>query len=120
MYLQSRQYRLYLGLLTSTPVFRKPARKRTHDQAGGDIIDDDTSSQAKIPEAKKDVDTDVVMDDDDDSEEEEEADGTGANIEELTEDRLIEFLNDPELSTKIFLTHYMREHGLVWCVLSSP
>lgn len=63
---------------------------------------------------------DVSGDDDDFDGDGDAAEGTGANIEELTEERLIAFLNDPQLSTKIFLTHYMREHGLVWCVISSP
>ena len=55
------------------------------------------------------VDTDAILEDED---------GV-AEIEELAEERLLVFLNDPEKSTRIFLTDYMREHGLIWYVFAS-
>ncbi|KAF7964720.1 hypothetical protein HWV62_3669, partial [Athelia sp. TMB] len=96
------QYRLYLGLLSQSPVFRK-APTSGQDQPDADISDDEDEHMQpmkKIPQ----VDADAIPEDED---------GV-AEIEELAEERLLVFLNDPEKSTRIFLTDYMREHGLIW------
>lgn len=36
--------------------------------------------------------------------------------EELREEMISVFLSDPEKSVRIFLSSYMREHGLIWYV----
>lgn len=36
--------------------------------------------------------------------------------EELREEKITVFLNDPKKSVRIFLSSYMREQGLIWCV----
>lgn len=37
-----------------------------------------------------------------------------AEARSVKEDKMTDFLNDPEKSTKIFLSSYMREQGLIW------
>jgi hypothetical protein len=59
------------------------------------------------------------MDDDhDDDEEEDDDEATNARkraeADEFREEKLIAFLNDPEKSTMIFLSSYMREQGMIW------
>jgi hypothetical protein len=39
--------------------------------------------------------------------------------EEVREEKISIFLSDPEKAVRIFLSSYMREHGLIWYVLFS-
>jgi len=58
------------------------------------------------------------VDDDDDDDDEEENDATiarkRAEADEFREEKLTAFLNDPEKSTMVFLSSYMREQGMIW------
>jgi len=122
-------------------VYRKPlpnaiTNKRSHDEAGDDVSDDDENPKVTVgtdeldqkaaPKKHRrfrpnhnDADAAIVDDDDDDDDDEEEDDEAAiakkkADAEEFREEKLIAFLNDPEKSTMIFLSSYMREQGMIW------
>lgn len=100
------QYRLYLGLLAN-PNFPKTTKTGGQDEpADADISDDEDEPMQPMKQ---------VVDEDANTTQDEDGEGV-AEIEELAEDRLMVFLNSPEKSTKVFLTQYMREHGLIWYV----
>jgi hypothetical protein len=121
-------------------VYRKPlpnaiTNKRSHDEAGDDVSDDnedpkviagtdELDQKAALKKHRRprpnynDADAAMVDDDDDDDDEEEDDEATiakkRADAEEFREEKLIAFLNDPERSTMIFLSSYMREQGMIW------
>lgn len=120
-------------------MYRKPlpnaiTNKRSHDEAGDDVSDDnedpkltvgtDEPDQKSAPKKHRrprpnynDAETAMVDDDDDDDEEDEDEATIAkkrADAEEFREEKLIAFLNDPEKSTMIFLSSYMREQGMIW------
>jgi hypothetical protein len=37
-------------------------------------------------------------------------------LDDVGEDKLNAFLNDPEQTIKVFLSSHMRKQGLIWCV----
>lgn len=97
-----------MGLLTNAPpTYRKSTAKRSLDQGVDDFSDDEAPATAN---------PDVIMDDDDD---EDEDDRHKSDADEIKEERLNAFMDDPEQSMKIFLGSYMREQGLIWYVFSS-
>lgn len=127
-------------MLVTPSVFRKPLanstnNKRTRDAADEELSDDEVSTPAKSqsnvqvapnegenlprrklrrprPDSKDDENED---DDDDDDEDDDVAmDRKKVESEEFKEERLAEFLNDPERSVQVFLSSYMREQGLIW------
>ena len=49
----------------------------------------------------------------------EESDPHKLDEEELREEKISIFLSDPEKAVRIFLSSYMREHGLIWYVTFS-
>ena len=138
------KYRIYVGLLVTPPVFRKPLpntnnNKRNRDEAADDSPDENAADvDIQVGAAPTATDPNQVPrkryrrpgpsyrepgiamdddnDDDDDDAEEDEAtiERKKADAEEFREERLIAFLNDPERSMKIFLSSYMREQGLIW------
>ena len=73
----------------NTPVHRKPAK-----DSDKHAREEDTDGSA----------------DDDDEDDEDSVDVT----DEVGEERLMAFLNDPVKSMQIFLSSYMRERGLIW------
>ena len=82
----------------NTPVHRKPEKNKP---AREDDMDDEDGTKGEDGEA----------DDGDDGDD----DDDNMNItEEVGEERLMAFLNDPVKSMQIFLSSYMRERGLIW------
>ena len=81
------QYRIYLGLLAQVPGPVKEA----------------VPAEAEAEAEARSEDSDI--DDDDDAE-------SSGDQDEVN--RLESFLNDPELSMKIFFSSYFREKGLIW------
>lgn len=79
------QFRIYIGLLQQSPA---PPKDATAD-AGGEAGSDDTDSDSG--------DSDDAM-----------ANGKDDG------NRMETFLNDPELSMKIFFSSHFRERGLIW------
>ena len=80
----SLQYRIYIGLLQQVP---GPVKEAVPAEAEADARSEDSD-----------------IDDDD-------AESSGDQDEV---NRLESFLNDPELSMKIFFSSYFREKGLIW------
>jgi len=78
------QFRIYIGLLQQTP---SPPTKDANPEA--DARSDDSESDSDDPD-------DALANDKDDG------------------NRMETFLNDPELSMKIFFSSHFRERGLIW------
>lgn len=124
-----------MGLLVTPTLYRKPlskaiSNKRNRDEAEDDVSDDDDVSgnpQSAASDAapadghprpnNSDTDNVTAMDDDEvEDEEDDEVVRKRAEADEFREEKLIAFLNDPEKSTMVFLSSYMREQGLIWWV----
>jgi hypothetical protein len=131
-----QQYRLFIGLLSNTPVWRK-VEKSSHSPSPEDDDDDEVSDglsdtepamdslvrsetnepqqprqaplrpRPRTPYANYGVELPKV-----ENEEEIKALLEDASYEK--EERMAVFLEDPEKSTKIFLSSYMKDQGLIW------
>ena len=91
------QFRIYIGLLQQTTT---PTKDSTADATADPTADATPNADAR----SEDSDSDQEEDDADDA-------PAGANDEA----NLMEaFLNDPELSVKVFFSSHFRERGLIW------
>ncbi|KAH7922047.1 hypothetical protein BV22DRAFT_1121726 [Leucogyrophana mollusca] len=127
------QFRLYVGLVSNQPKFRKADKylQEASPDLGGDFSEDDkepaaqsnagnadaASSAEQLSQSKKRrrPGADIAEDfDDDDEDDEEDTPRLKEDAEEEQEEKLSAFLDDPEMSMKIFLSSYMREQGLIW------
>lgn len=105
-------FRLYIGLLSSLPIYRKVKKSKGNTdmtcEGGGDASDNDDTPKAKQ------VNANIVQDP------LEQVAHPGKQLEpnEGESDvmaRLLEtFLEDMEKSIKVFMSSYMRDKGLIW------
>ena len=118
----SSKFRLFTGLLVNPSVYRKASAKKDARAESPDFdSDDDDDSTMNVGDAAagesrpaKRQRSGEAFDLDD----EEESDAQKTD-EEIREEKISHFLGDPENALRIFLSSYMREHGLIWCVASS-
>jgi hypothetical protein len=121
------QYRLFVGLLVNTPIWRKVdknAPEPEEDDTDGDDeeelkaeidVDAATNGQREFPPRRRprppyanygkepsEVENDGEIQD------------LLEEARSLKEEKMDDFLNDPVKSIKIFLSSYMREQGLIW------
>ncbi|EGN94991.1 hypothetical protein SERLA73DRAFT_77007 [Serpula lacrymans var. lacrymans S7.3] len=117
------QFRLYSGLLTNTPVYRKSGNKRDGAESPEGFMSDEEDLDMKVIEVpditnskrkRPAQDSSLADDGDVDEEENETYKKKKLGSEEDREDRLFVFLDDPEISVKVFLSSFMREQGLIW------
>lgn len=111
------KFRLFTGLLVNPSVFRKAGAKK--------------SARAESPDFESDEEEEPFMNIEDDatagdsrptkrqrSGEARDLDGDESDPqkldEEVREEKISIFLSDPEKAIRIFLSSYMREHGLIW------
>ncbi|RDB19813.1 hypothetical protein Hypma_013006 [Hypsizygus marmoreus] len=127
------QFRLYVGLLSNTPVWKRTDKPQQEAQSDSD--DDDFDEEDGLAQGTK---TNVIEADFEreprkylprvlarppyalydaqpipvgsDEEVKHLLDGENARREEC----MVDFLNDPELKMKIFLSSYIRKQGLIW------
>lgn len=105
-------FRLYIGLLSSLPIYRKVKKSKGNTdmtcEGGGDASDNDDSPQAKQ------VNVNIIQDP------LEQIAHPGKQLEPNEGEvdimaRLLEtFLEDMEKSIKVFMSSYMRDKGLIW------
>lgn len=121
-----RQFQLYAGLLANIPIWHKIDKNKPEDEDDDDVEDEDepTKVNIKVPEPQrrprppraripystygKDP-----IEVNDDGEIRDLLDDEAA----VKEDKLADFLNDPERSVQVFLSSYMRKQGLIWSAL---
>ncbi|KAG1799335.1 uncharacterized protein HD556DRAFT_1347141 [Suillus plorans] len=105
-------FRLYIGLLSSLPIYRKVKKSKGNTdmtcEVGGDASDNDD-----VPKAKQ-INLDIIQDP------LEQVAHPGKQLEPKEGEgdimaRLLEtFLEDMEKSIKVFMSSYMRDKGLIW------
>ncbi|KAG1808296.1 hypothetical protein EV424DRAFT_1474053 [Suillus variegatus] len=105
-------FRLYIGLLSSLPIYRKVKKSKGNTDMtceGGD----DASDNDDVPKAKQ-INLDIIQDP------LEQVAHPGKQLEPKEGEgdimaRLLEtFLEDMEKSIKVFMSSYMRDKGLIW------
>ncbi|KAG1879720.1 hypothetical protein F4604DRAFT_1751201 [Suillus subluteus] len=99
-------FRLYIGLLSSLPIYRKVKKSKGNTdmtcEGGGDASDnDDTPKAEQIPHPGKQL---------------EPNEGEAVIMARLLET----FLEDMEKSIKVFMSSYMRDKGLIWQICLLP
>lgn len=111
------QFRLYIGLLSSLPFYRKVKKSK-----GGENMfheGDSDASDDNAPKAKQ-INSDIVQDP------LEQIAHPGKQLVPSEEEvdlksRLLEsFIDDIEKSIKVFMSSYMRDKGLIWQVCLLP
>jgi len=112
------QFRLYIGLLSSLPIYRKVKKSKGATnmsyEGSGDASDDDDTPKAKQ------MNFNIIQDP------LEQIAHPGKQLEPSEEEadvktRLLEtFLEDMEKSIKVFMSSYMRDKGLIWQVCLLP
>ncbi|KIJ13310.1 hypothetical protein PAXINDRAFT_100774 [Paxillus involutus ATCC 200175] len=124
------QFRMFVGLLIDPSVFRKAsANKCAFDPSpdfGSDDEDEPGDPAMNTHGATTENDSDSrpakrqrSYEGNGDDEENENVPFDPHRFHEETRDEKIAiFLADPEKAVRIFLSSYMREHGLIWCVNS--
>lgn len=105
-------FRLYIGLLSSLPIYRKVKKSKGATnmsyEGGGDVSDDDDTPKAKQ------INLNIIQDP------LEQIAHPGKQLEPSEGEadvkiRLLEaFLEDIEKSIKVFMSSYMRDKGLIW------
>ncbi|KAG1731195.1 uncharacterized protein EDB91DRAFT_1154923 [Suillus paluster] len=105
-------FRLYIGLLSSLPIYRKVRKSKGATnmscEGGGDASDDDDTPKAK------EINPNIIQDP------LEQIAHPGKQLEPSEGEtdvqiRLLEtFLEDMEKSIKVFMSSYMRDKGLIW------
>ncbi|KIJ69743.1 hypothetical protein HYDPIDRAFT_79187 [Hydnomerulius pinastri MD-312] len=122
------QYRMYVGLLINPSVFRKtqaskygrdPSPDFDSDDEGEDPVmtTDGTTGGDFDPRPKKrhrSGDANDVADQAADADGEDGPFDPHTLDEELRDEKITVFLNDPEKAIRTFLSSYMREYGLIW------
>ncbi|KAF8139006.1 hypothetical protein EV363DRAFT_555296 [Boletus edulis] len=108
-------FRLFTGLLVNPSEFRKAAKKcgraespdfDSDDENDDMNIEDGAAAGNSRPTKRQRPGEALDLDD-------EEGDPQKLD-EEVREERITNFLSDPEKAVRIFLSSYMREHGLIW------
>ncbi|KAG9317873.1 hypothetical protein JVU11DRAFT_2101 [Chiua virens] len=106
------QFRSFTGLLISPSVFRKAsgrkeARAESPDFESDDQDDLDTNGDSRPSKRQR---SGEGLDDDDESL----VDDPHKLDEDSREEKVINFLSDPEKAARIFFSSFMRERGLIW------
>ncbi|KAG6875987.1 hypothetical protein C0992_001542 [Termitomyces sp. T32_za158] len=122
------QFRLFAGLLSNTPVWTRTDKPQIEDESepsddeaefakdqvleahfnrGGPKRPPPPRARARPPYALYGMEPIPVGSD-------QEVKALLANENARREEQMIDFLNDPELKIKIFLSSYMRKQGLIW------
>ena len=113
VYRRHLQFRLYIGLISSIPVYKKVKNKQKGQVDGpnnGDEASDEEDDVPKAKEAKVVIVQDYL----------EQSALPGKQLEPSPDkstveaQRLCAFLDDMEKSVKVFLSSYMRDTGLIW------
>ncbi|KAF9235576.1 hypothetical protein BU15DRAFT_51204 [Melanogaster broomeanus] len=116
------QFRTFVGLLVDASVFRKADSNKYAREPSPDFESDDededpamnadgtTAGYDSDPRPTKRHRPDETNGNDDENAQFD----PHKSYEELRDEKITIFLNDPEKAVRIFLSSYMREHGLIW------
>jgi hypothetical protein len=113
VYRHHLQFRLYTGLISSIPVYKRVKNKQKGQVDGpnnGDEASDDEDDAPKAKETKVVIVQDCL----------EQSALPGKQLEPSPDKSTVEaqrlraFLEDMETSVKVFLSSYMRDTGLIW------
>lgn len=109
------QFRLYIGLVSSIPVYKKVKNKRKGQVDGPNNGEEASEEEGDVPKAKQ---TKVVVVQD--HLEPRALPGKqlepGSDKSTVEAQRLRVFLDDMEKSVKVFLSSYLRDTGMIWLV----
>jgi len=108
---------LFTGLLVNPSVFRKGGGKKSARAESPDFESDDED------ETTMNVGDGVIAGDERPTKRQRSCEALDVDEsdphkldEEVKEEKISIFLDDPEKAVRIFLSSFMREHGLIWCV----
>ncbi|EGN96445.1 hypothetical protein SERLA73DRAFT_154758 [Serpula lacrymans var. lacrymans S7.3] len=102
-------FRLHVGLLATLPIYRKP-KSGSKGLGGGELSDEEEETGPQAKHLNPAIIQDIL----------EEIPHPGKELEPQDETSdlrlglLRQFIDDMETSTKIFLSFYLREKGLIW------
>lgn len=118
LYRRHLQFRLYIGLISSIPVYKKVKNKQRGHVDGPHNGEEPSDEEEDVPRAKE---TKVVIVQD--YLEQSALPGKqlepGPDKSTVEAQRLRAFLDDMETSIKVFLSSYMCHTGLIWLACSS-
>lgn len=113
LYRRRLQFRLYIGLISSIPIYKRVKNSRKGQVDGPNNGDEASDEEDDVPRAKQ---TKVVVVQDyleqsalPGKQLEPSPDGSAAEAQ-----RLRAFLDDIEKTVRVFLSSYMRDTGLIW------